>query len=218
MSLEDKIIINWIPTSSSKLIYLNKEEWIRMIKLFIQKLDEKPISRMLKNRLEYFISFGYKIIISNRDPSNQTIYPKFKRIDFSTVLIVIPNVPYFVSVQVSDPTIFDYKPKNDIVNIDNSCVFEEKLPGFIGFVHELIHCLRFCEKKMIMIKNEEELNVIYGISNNVLMYETIYITENTIREEWGYKPRVNHESKELLCEDVLYTYKNKNSFTKSDFL
>ena len=67
-----------------------------------------------------------------------------------------------------------------------------------------------------MTEIDEEENVIYGI-NNVLMHNTFYITENTIREEWGYKPRVNHEANELLCENVLYTYKNLNLFTISDF-
>lgn len=216
MSLKDKIILDWIPTRSFKLIYLNENEWTEMIKLFIQKLYEKPISRILVNKLEYFISLGYKILISNIDPSDQTIYPKFKCIDLSSVLIVIPNVPYFISVQVSDPTIFNYQPKNKKINIDKSFISEEKLSGFIGFTHELIHCLRFFEKKMTEI-NEEE-NVIYGIIDNVLIYDMIYITENTIREEWGYKPRINHESIELLCEGVLYTYNNNSSFTKSDFL
>jgi hypothetical protein len=215
MSLEDKIIINWIPTISTKLIYLNESEWIQMIKKFIQKLDEKPISRILKTKLEYFISIGYNIIISNIDPSTQTIYPKFKYLNPYIVLVVIPNVPYFISVQVSDLTIFDYQPKDNKINIDKNYIFEEKLSGFIGFVHELIHCLRYFEGKMTE-KNEEE-NVIYGISDDVLTYDNIYMTENTIRKEWGYNPRVNHESNELLCEDVLYTYKNNSSFTKADF-
>ena len=158
MALQHKIIINWIPTISTKLIYLNENEWYEMIKLFILKLDEKPISQILKNKLEYFISIGYKVIISNRDPSNQTIYPKFKYINSSTVLIIIPNVPYFVSVQVSDPINFDYQPKDTKININKNFIIEEKSSGFIGFVHELIHCLRFFEG--IMNDMNEEENVI----------------------------------------------------------
>lgn len=215
MSLEHKIIINWIPTVSTKLIYLNENEWYEMIKLFIIRMNDRLISKLLKNKLEYFISIGYKIIISNRDASNHTIYPKFKYINSSTVLIVIPNVPYFVLVQVSDPINFNYQPKNNKINIDKKFIIEEKSSGFIGFVHEMIHCLRFFEGQMDNM-NEEE-NVIYGIYDNVLQYDIIYITENTIREEWSYKPRVNHESNELLCEGVMFTYKNNSFFTKSDF-
>ena len=46
------------------------------------------------------------------------------------VLVVIPNVPYFISVQVSDLTIFDYQPKDNKINIDKNYIIEEKLSGF----------------------------------------------------------------------------------------
>lgn len=202
MSLDQKIILKWYPVISS-LFYLDQSEWKEMINTFLKKLDEQPTSSLLKKKLELFLIRGYTITISNKDPSDRTIYPKFKCLNSTNVLIIIPNVPYFISTQVST--------RNSII--------EEQITGFISFTHELIHTLRFFEGKM-KSENEEE-NVIFGFDENILGYvindQIIFVTENTIRQEYGYKHRLNHESKELLCHEVLSTYKNRMLYSKFNF-
>lgn len=220
MSLIDKIIIKWIPITSS-LIFLEKEEWINMIKLFINRLNDKEITIIIKNKLEYFLSINYKIIISNLDPNNTIIYPKCKYLN-NSVLIIIPNVPYFISTELIDSKLFDHYPKKNYPNLEEykKYIFKEKVPGFISFVHELIHCLRFFEKLINDFKNEEA-NVIYGIEYEVLSYsinnKIYYITENQIRLSYGLCPRISHDAEELLCEGVKHTIKNNELFSKNDF-
>ena len=46
MSLSNNIKINYQPVYTS-LVNLNASEWTRMVKLFIDKLAEKPIGRIL---------------------------------------------------------------------------------------------------------------------------------------------------------------------------
>jgi hypothetical protein len=216
MSLQTKIIFKWVPfLVLGPLFYLNEKEWLEMLNIFILKLSDTKTGNIIKNRLEYFISISYNIIISNKDESCQTIYPKFKCISYNTVLIIIPNVPYFISTSVINSEIINYKAFDEIIDIKKYKYINEIIPGFISFVHELIHTLRFFERIMSNI-NEEE-NVIYGLVNGVLKYKDNYITENMIRQEYGYKPRISHESFELLCYELLFTYKNKDSFLKSDF-
>jgi hypothetical protein len=212
------IKINFIPTTS-RLLYLNRNEWLDMINIFIDRLNETIITKIIKEKLEDFITQGYTVTISNIDSTNIIIYPKCKYINKKSVLIIIPNVPYFISTELIDPIFFDYLPKKNKPDTNNykqhTCY--EKVPGFISFVHELIHCLRFFEEKDDI--NEEE-DVIYGL-HNVLSYNIndnlYYITENQVRQELGYKPRINHNSKELLCEGINYTSNKISLFTKKDF-
>ena len=218
MSLQTKIIFKWVSfLVSGPLFYLDETEWLEMLNTFILKLSDSKTGNIIKNRLEYFLSIGHNIIISNKDESCHTIYPKFKCINHNTVLIIIPNVPYFISTSVIDinSKIIGYKVQDVIIDIKKYKYINEKIPGFISFVHELIHTLRFFEK--IMSDENEEENVIYGLVNSVLNYEDNYITENMIRQEYGYKPRITHESLELLCYELSFTYKNKDFFSQSDF-
>jgi len=217
MSLQSKIIYKWIPfLVLGPLFYLDEREWLDMLNIFILKLSNTKTGNIIKKRLEYFISIDYNIIISNKDESCQTIYPKFKCISYNTVLIIIPNVPYFISTPVIDSEIISYKARDEIIDIKKYRYINEKIPGFISFVHELIHTLRFFER--IMSDENEEENVIYGfVVNGVLKYEDNYITENMIRQEYEYKPRITHESLELLCYELSFTYKNKDNFLQSDF-
>ena len=117
MTLQNNISIKWVPTTSS-LFYLNKDEWIDMIKIFIIKMNDNTITLLLKTRLEYFLSNGYNITISNVESDRSIIYPKFKCLNQRSVLIVIPNVPYFISTELIDNKIINYEPKKIKINVD----------------------------------------------------------------------------------------------------
>lgn len=70
---------------------------------------------------------------------------------------------------------------------------------------------------MVLYSPLEEDNTIYGINSNVLKYNNIPITENSIRKEWGYNCRITHNSNPIFCYGYINTYKNSLNFTKNSF-
>lgn len=238
MLLSDNIEINYRPVYTN-LINLSEQEWTRMVKLFIDKLAEKPIGKCLTDKLLRFIRTGYQIKIQNHDfPHNRTVFPKIRYVNHRTVLIVVPSIPYFTTIDTVESELCEdvddkffsnvskvvsFKPAKCALDFDNYkyLLSQEKQTGFIGLAHELIHCLRNWEG-MDSDDPEEEDNTIYGISGSVLMYNSsqydkIYITENTIRKEWGMKARVSHDSKEIFCMGDRTTYVNSHLFTKDNY-
>ena len=237
MSLFNKINLSYVPIFSS-LPCLSKEEWTDMIKLFIDKLCEKPIGRFMIDKLNQFINKGYKITIANNDfKYNVTVFPKIRYINNTQVLIVIPSVPYFIECEVIDNKICDDIDDDFIKNIKNISnglpsnklldfslyeflISVEKISGFISFAHELVHCLRLFEHYYINNELEED-NTIYGIESTILSYNVddkkMYITENAIRKEWNINCRISHNSKPLLCYGVESTYSNEKLFSKESF-
>lgn len=237
MTLSKYIQINYQPVYS-RFVNLDSKEWTQMIKLFIDKLAEKPIGKILSDKLLTYIKRGYSIIIQNHDfPENRTVFPKIKYIGSNRVLIVIPSVPYFTTIDTVEPGLCEdvpdkffsnlsgaicYKPVKDKIIFDNYSFLlsQGKQTGFISLAHELIHCLRKWEG----INSEdfiEEDNTIYGILGSVLTYNyeqtKIYITENTIRQEWGMCPRVTHDCKEIFCMYAHSTHSNSEKFTKQSY-
>ena len=80
-------------------ICLNQQEWLNMIDIFINKMKTKYTTLVLINKLYEFINKGYKVTISNNDLEySSIIYPKVRFIDKFSVLVVIPSVPYFTTV------------------------------------------------------------------------------------------------------------------------
>jgi hypothetical protein len=224
-------------------IHLSEEEWKMMIMVFCLELAEKPVGSLLFNKLTEFIDNKYNIKISNYDTELRSsyIYPKIRFQDPRSVLIIIPSVPYFVKVEVLTESleffpdnynlnqVLQYKPaRNKLESSSNykdnknqvDCINLEKLPPIIGFAHELVHCLRHFERLDTNNSNEEE-HTIYGIGSNTLSYDIagrkVYITENTIRKDFGFRPRMSHSSSELYCWRLPSTYSNSGNFTKEDF-
>jgi hypothetical protein len=201
ITLFNHINLNFI-TVPTDVLHLNEIEWRNMIKSFLAKLSSKPYGNIITIKLINFISNGYRITVSNIDPEyHQTIYPKIKYIDSRNILIVYPNVAYFTEIEVENETV---KP----------------MSYFIGFTHELIHCLRHFEGFDYNISTEEA-NTIYGTSDGVLKYNLLgkemVITENTIRTEWELPKRISHRAYEIYCYNIHRTYDNKSKFSKSDF-
>lgn len=237
MSLIDKVTIKYNIIYNS-LFYLSEKEWIDMVNLFLNKLAEKPVGNCLITKLEEFIIRGYSVIISNNDfPHNITVFPKIRYIDRNSVIIVIPSVPYFTTVDTIEhdlcsdshhpeiqnlDRVSKWLPSNGELNIDKYLFFisQERITCFIGMAHELIHCLRYFEGKHLG-GELEEANTIYGTKTGVLSYvikEQIYfLTENSIRKEWGFKARVSHNSIPLLCHGFEKTFVNTCKFTKANF-
>lgn len=220
-------------------IHLDQEEWSLMIMTFCLELAEKPIGKLLLDKLCGFINSGYKITIANSDEITMSlyIYPKIRYINSTSVLVIIPSVPYFVNVEVVDsnkikdiedenlvrvayslPAVSCLKSSSYYQNNQNGirCISLERMPPIIGFSHELIHCLRHFEKISAGSSNEEDCTI-YGLESNLLKYNLGYITENTIRKDFGFKPRISHSSSEIYCWRAISTYSNASKFTKQDF-
>jgi hypothetical protein len=153
---------------------------------------------------------GYKIILSNydRETDHYNIYPKVKYVNEKLIIIIIPNLPYFVNIEIID---FEHFKENNtyisneysnllrVKNYETSIIelnnFERceyfkdcnekifkwvKMHQIIVFAHELIHCLRFFET-IIDSNINDESNTIYGIESQVLSY-TIEDTRYIITE------------------------------------
>ena len=229
MTLLSKVHIKYTETPTD-LINLNREEWIHMLDTFFTKLASKQTGKIMTDRLNYFLSSGYKITIMNRDITCSVIFPKI-HFNRKSVEIVIPSVPYFTSIDVIDASLCEdthmrdiYNvslglPANKILNLDkfNFLISQEDQPLFISFAHELVHCLRFFEGYDMSDSNEES-NTIYGIKSTVLSYDNSPITENAIRTEWEMKARVTHNAKEIFCYGLRSSYQNASRFTKNSYL
>ena len=66
----------------------------------------------------------------------------------------------------------------------------EKQKFHIILAHELIHVLRYIND--ITSDLIEEESTIFGVEGNTLMIDGNRITENTIRSDFGYNMRINH--------------------------
>jgi hypothetical protein len=225
---------------STEHINLTEEEWMFRIKSFCIQLYEKPIGNLLINKMTEFINRGYQIVITNKDIvyGSSYIYPKIRYDGERKVIITMPSVPYFVEVEVINMKKIEHIDDEDLLRVSRyepswnelsksskynytyNCVKYEKLPQIIGFAHELIHALRFFER-INMDGCKEEEKTIYGILTKTLNYnidgEIVHITENMIRKDFGFEPRVSHEAQELYCYDVPRTYDARRYFTKEDF-
>ena len=242
MELYSKLIIEFTEFYTDH-IHLSKEEWRMMIMDFCTKLAEKPTGRILIDKLTEFVNNRYYIKVANYDTELKSsyIYPKIRYQGPNYVLIIIPSVPYFVKNEVlyeetqdfpDDYSLFrvlNYLPATTKLSSLSSYkenenhidwIKLEPLPQIIGFAHELVHCLRHFEGFNIDQSNEEEYTI-YGIGSNTLSYDIderkVYITENTIRKDFGFKPRMSHSSSEIYCWNLLSTYTNSRKFTKEDF-
>lgn len=237
MNLSEHVKINYQYVRST-FVHLEKNEWIEMIKLFLVKLAEKPVGKLLSEKLISFIDSGYVIKIQNHDfPQDRTVYPKIKFISNIEVLIVIPSIPYFTEIQTINPLLLsdinfqshekilsetikllNYEPIDYYIELyDFSWLIStSKQTGFIALAHELIHCLHkfdnvYCDDYT------EEANTIYGLSTSVYMIDDIIITENTIRKEWDMPPRISHDCEEIFCMYVPKTHKNANNYNKTNY-
>jgi hypothetical protein len=219
MDFYHKLDFNFTPIQT-EFLHLNEEEWKEMIRLFCIRLEEKPTSNILINKLHEFMRRGYKIILSNydRETDHYNIYPKVKYVNEKLIIIIIPNLPYFVNIEIIDLNNFE---RCEYFKDCNEKIFKwVKMHQIIVFAHELIHCLRFFET-IIDSNINDESNTIYGIESQVLSYtieDTRYIiTENMIRKDFNLKPRISHDSKEIFCYLSRSTYSNYDKFTKEDF-
>lgn len=222
-------------------IHLSEEEWKIMIMVFCLELAEKPVGSLLMNKLTEFINKSYHIKIANYDTELKSIYiyPKIRYLGSKSVLIIIPSVPYFIKVEVLNIRIQNYledyslnrvlnylpadsklKSSSDYNKYNNDCIKLESLPQIIGFSHELVHCLRRFEGIDTKDSNEEDYTI-YGIGSKTLSYDIggkkVFITENSIRKDLGFNPRMSHNSSEVYCWRALSTYVNSSKFTKEDF-
>lgn len=224
-------------------IHLTKEEWKMMIMVFCLELADKPTSKIMIDKLVEFINGGNSIKIANYDTKLQSsyIYPKIRYDSPKSALIIIPSVPYFVDVEVISKHSDTIPDDQDLLRVSQYCpsssklessskykdnknqidwIKKERMPQIIGFAHELVHCLRHFEAYETNQSNEEE-HTIYGIGSKTLKYniggKSFYITENTIRRDFGFKPRMSHNSREVYCYRLTSTYSESYKFTKQDF-
>ena len=242
MDLFDHLQINFYEIDTY-LIHLNKYEWISMLKQFLKRLLEIPTGNVLLTKINEYLCEGYKITITNRDILTSYIYPKIKYLSKREILIVFPNVPYFIETQVINKdfwnlekivnkinpdltNILNYNPIDSVIkdyhlSITDSLTRQnpykyERMSSLVCFAHELIHCLRHFNNFDMSSEIEEE-STIYGITYNLLKYNKIIITENQIRKELGMTPRVSHDSRNIFCYLSTNTYVNANKFSKEDF-
>jgi hypothetical protein len=191
----------WLDITTSHL-HLNEDEWKEMITTHLDKIQSKPVGKLLLDRLNHYIKIGYTLEFTNA-MSDSCIYPKTIFKNPIHITVVIPNVPYFVSVHT-----WAHNKR-----------FSEMMPWSIIVAHELIHCLRFFEG--MVEETDDEDATIHGyfssIHKNVLKINDTVITENAIRSEHGLNQRTSHSSKELYCYKVMNSYKNASKFDKEHF-
>jgi len=242
MDFFSQLQLHYEPVYSS-FINLNESEWKLMIKTFCIRLMNRQVGALLVNKLLTFIERGNKITIANCDFTySRAIYPKIKYVNSKSILIVIPSVPYFTKVETISSKICEeasdafmrnldgivklrpskYRLNFDTIHRDYAFLISRTpMSFFICFAHELIHGLRHFEGMNLNPSVDEEDNTIYGIDGYTLKYivgnDQVFITENAIRKENGYDPRVSHESFEVFCYDVRHTYLNQRLFSKDDY-
>lgn len=212
---------------------LNHGSWYDYIHKSVMKLDERYTGNMLITKLISLLKDKKKLIITNK-PLNNNIYPSCHIVNENTIKIVIPNVPYWVSVptlkniehDVSDVSFQSLVNINkyicvssplDLCGYDYSQYIEWiNMPKFLEIANLLIRTLRYFEGYDVN-NVEEEYNVIYGLDKGVLKYidggQIDYITENMIRKEWGLSARLSHNSKDVFIYNVPHTFENKNMFS-----
>ena len=147
----------------------------------------------------------------------KVIYPEREHIYGDCIVVVIP--PNYTGHIDSVKPLHDYNNSNDTnktliwklhnciplrKEIDNDTLISLKIIKMpqhfkIYFAHELIHAYHYFYQTFNDSNNEiEEAAVIYGIENITISYyenqnlKQVYITENVIRRDYGYSPRISH--------------------------
>jgi hypothetical protein len=209
------------------LLSLDENEWKTMIYSFFNKLQSKPLGKLLLDKLNYFLSNGYNLEIISNDNSRIN-FPKMEMKSQNSVSILIPNTEYFTTVDClkidinnNNSDLLEIYNCNEINNIlddnfINTFAVQDNQSFFIMFCHELIHTIRYFNGIYINTE-EEEYATIYGLTHKSLFLEGKLITENTIRKEWGRLPRISHNNIDVYVQGVRGQEKNKN-FTKDSFM
>ena len=210
------------------LLSLDENEWKTMIYSFFNKLQSKPLGKLLLDKLNYFLSNGYNLEIISNDNSRIN-FPKMEMKSHNSASILIPNTEYFTTVDCLNINIINNNNSdlleiyncNEINNIlddnfINTFAVQDNQSFFIMFCHELIHTIRYFNGIYINTE-EEEYATIYGLTHKSLYLEGKLITENTIRKEWGRLPRISHNNIDVYVQGVRGQEKNKN-FTKDSFM
>ena len=198
---------------------LSSQEYKDIITNTIDELySESQNAAILMNKLRLF---NNNIVITNKDPSPfatnviypKIIYPERGHTYGNKVVIVIP-INYNGFIDSVEPLV-DYnnsnienksliynlhtnKPLKKEIDYDTLIKFKiiKKLQHFkIYFAHELIHAYHYFYRTFNdMNKHLEEAAVIYGLENFSIKHKNkkIYITENIIRSDYGFYPRISH--------------------------
>ena len=207
--------IEFINNTSS----LSSQEYKQIITSTINELcTESQNAAILMNKLRLF---NNNIVITNKDPSPfatnviypKIIYPERGHTYDNKVVIVIP-INYNGFIDSVEPLV-DYnnsnienksliynlhtnKPLKKEIDYNTLIKFKiiKKLQHFkIYFAHELIHAYHYFYRTFNdMNKHLEEAAVIYGLENFSIKHKNkkIYITENIIRSDYGFYPRISH--------------------------
>ena len=195
--------------------YLTEEEWLNNINNYINKLKNTITGNKMFELLEYYISVGYEIIISNYNSNIINQYPHVRPKTNNKIYVYFPDIPYFIKVPVIKNKITNNEFINNIVSciplnykIDtNRIKYKYDTQKYsIMFAHELTHVLRTIFNCNDI--NEEE-DTIYGL-HNVLEVDGVIITENAFRRDFGLNLRISHQSEEI----YIYGYENKLKLTK----
>lgn len=202
-------------------VCLNCDEWQEMIHYFFNDLRNYHYGLLILDKFNECLS-KYSVIITNKDPTNITTYPKTMKIEHRKIMIVIPSTPYFISTIRVSNTIFDR-----LMTCTSSTSARMKIirkyekygkycpqPLIITFIHELIHCIRFI---VGYPKKYDEEAVIYGIDKLSLKIGNTYITENMFLKHYGLLPRISHKCRADYVLDVVSTHKNRLNFSKKSY-
>lgn len=210
-----KIKLNYYENTN----FLDKSEWSKMIHFLLEKIYLTNIGKLLIDSIDNELGPNKYITISNYCKNKSFQYPNYNSIDN---IICIPETPYFIDVPVISKK-FNFKDSEIFLqNIFNSIPLNQKLsdnfiecfssyrfqPYYVILFHELVHCLRHL--KNINSDNEEE-STIYGIKDDTLVINGIYITENNFRKEIGLLPRLSHGSR----DKYIYKVTQKRVDTKT---
>jgi len=210
-----KIKLNYFENTN----FLDKSEWTRMIHFLLQKIYQTNIGKLLIDNIDDNLGPEQYITISNYSKYKSFQYPCYNSMENS---ICIPETPYFIDVPVISKK-FNYKDSEIFLqNIFNSVPLNDKLsdtfiqsfssyrfqPYYVILFHELVHCLRHLKD---INSNHEEESTIYGIKNQTLIINGVYITENNFRKEVGLLPRISHDSR----DKYIYKVTKKKLDTKT---
>jgi len=214
--------IKYIPNIHS----ISKEQYKKIIINIIQALYiESRYAAILLNKLA---PLNDRIIIINKDPSiyvsttyiyPKIIYPERNHGYGDNIIIVIP--PSYEGFIDSVEPLIDYNNSDgenkSLIHQLHNCIPLKKeidnntLNKFkiikrqqyckIYFAHELLHAYHYFYNTFNdMNKHLEEAAVIYGLENFTIKHKNrrIYITENIIRGDYGYYPRISHNFEKSL--------------------
>ena len=205
---------------------ISKEEYTKLINDIIQALYiESRHAAILLNKLA---PFNDRIIIINKDPSiyvsttciyPKIIYPERNHGYGDNIIIVIP--PSYEGFVDSVEPLIDYNNSNEenksLIHqlhnyiplqkiIDSNTLNKFKIikrPQYckIYFAHELLHAYHYFYNTFNENTNNlQEHVIIYGLEGYTIVHNNkeIYITENIIRGDYGYYPRISHNFEKSL--------------------